>query len=65
MKPRKQNLIIAALLILLAWSIILNLLQGEQVERLMKEMEDMEYIQSILSSQIQELEETEGVADGE
>lgn len=65
MKPRKQNLIIASLLLLLIWSITLNLLQGEQVDRLMKEMEDMEYVQSVLSAQLQELEGQEDVEYGE
>lgn len=45
---------------LLAWSIILNWLQGNQVSRLMKEVEEMEYIQSALSSHIEELERMEG-----
>ena len=65
MKPRKQNLIIAVLLMLLVWSVILNILQGEQIEKLMKEVKDMEYTQSIISSQIQQLEDQEGVEYGE
>lgn len=60
MKQQKQNFVIALLLILLAWSIVLNWLQGNQVSRLMKEMEEMEYTQSVLSSHIEELERTEG-----
>lgn len=65
MKPRKQNLIIAVLLMLLIWSVILNFLQGEQIEKLMKEVKNMEYTQSIISSQIQQLEDQEGVEYGE
>ena len=61
MKQKKQNVLIALLLILLAWSIILNWLQGEQVGRLMREIEDMEHVQSALSSHIEELESMEGV----
>ena len=60
MKEKKQNLLIVLLLILLAFSLVLNCLQGEQVSRLMNEMRDMEYIQSVLSSLIEELERGEG-----
>lgn len=60
MKRQKQNFVIALLLMLLAWSIVLNWLQGNQVSRLMKEMEEMEYTQSVLSSHIEELERMEG-----
>lgn len=59
MKEKKQNLLIVLLLILLAFSLVLNWLQGEQVSRLMNEMRDMEYIQSVLSSHIEELERGE------
>lgn len=64
MKQQKQNVLIVVLLLALTWSIILNWLQGEQVSRLMKEMEEMEYVQTVLSSQIDELEQKEGVEDG-
>lgn len=60
MKEKKQNLLIVLLLILLAFSLVLNWLQGEQVSRLMNEMRDMEYIQSALSVHIEELERGEG-----
>ena len=60
MKEKKQDLLIVLLLILLAFSLVLNWLQGEQVSRLMNEMKDMEYIQSALSSHIVELERGEG-----
>lgn len=60
MKEKKQDLFIVLLLILLAFSLVLNWLQGEQVSRLMNEMRDMEYIQSALSSHIEELERGEG-----
>lgn len=60
MKEKKQNLLIVLLLILLAFSLVLNWLQGEQVSRLMNEMRDMEYIQSVLSSHIEELERGKG-----
>lgn len=59
MKEKKQNLLIVLLLILLAFSLLLNWLQGEQVSRLMNEMRDMEYIQSVLSSHIEERGEGE------
>lgn len=65
MKEKKQNLLIVLLLILLAFSLILNWLQGEQVSRLMNEMRDMEYIQSVLSSHIEELERGEGEEYGD
>lgn len=64
MKQQKQNVLIVVLLLALTWSIILNWLQGEQVSRLMKEMEKMEYVQTVLSSQIDELEQKEEVEDG-
>lgn len=64
MKQQKQNVLIVVLLLTLTWSIILNWLQGEQVSRLMKEMEEMEYVQTVLSSQIDELEQKEKVEDG-
>lgn len=65
MKEKKQDLLIVLLLILLAFSLILNWLQGEQVSRLMNEMRDMEYIQSVLSSHIEELEREEGEEYGD
>lgn len=65
MKQDNQNFIIAVLLILLGISIILNFLQGNQVERLMQEVQDLEYVQSVMSSQIQSLEAEEGLEDGE
>lgn len=61
MKQEKKDLLIAILVFTLAWSIILNLLQGEQVGRLMKEIEDMEYLQPVLSSHIDELETNEDI----
>lgn len=64
MKQQKQNVLIVVLLLALTWSIILNWLQGEQVSRLMKEMEEMEYVQTVLSSQIDELEQKKEVEDG-
>lgn len=64
MKQQKQNVLIVVLLLALTWSIILNWLQGEQVSRLMKEMEEREYVQTVLSSQIDELEQKEEVEDG-
>lgn len=64
MKQQKQNVLIVVLLLALTWSIILNWLQGEQVSRLMKEIEEMEYVQTVLSSQIDELEQKEEVEDG-
>lgn len=64
MKQQKQNVLIVVLLLALTWSIILNWLQGEQVSRLMKEMEEMEYVQTVLSSQIDELEQKEEVENG-
>lgn len=61
MKQEKKDLLIAILVFTLAWSIILNLLQGEQVSRLLKEIEDMEYLQTVLSSHIDELETNEDI----
>lgn len=60
MKQKKQNVLIVFLLLALAWSIALNWYQGNQVNRLMEEVDNMEYTQSILSSQIQEMENEEG-----
>lgn len=61
MKQEKKDWLIVALVFALAWSIILNWLQGEQVDQLMKEVEDMEYLQSVLTSHINELEGNENV----
>ena len=60
MKEKKQDLVIVLLLILLAFSLVLNWLQGKQVSGLMNEMKNMEYMQSVLLSHIEELERGEG-----
>lgn len=65
MKQQKQNALIIVLLLALAWSIVLNCLQSEQVGRLMEEIENMEYIQSVLSTHIDELENMEEAENGE
>ena len=56
MKQEKKDLLIVVLVLALAWSIILNWLQGEQVDRLTKQVDDMEYLQTVLTSQAEELE---------
>lgn len=65
MKQQKQNALIIVLLLALVWSIVLNWLQSEQVSRLMEEIENMEYVQSVLSTHIDELENTEEAGYGE
>lgn len=57
MKPQKPKLIIIALIALLVWSVVLNVLQGEQVRQLMKEVDEMENTQAILSAKINDLED--------
>lgn len=56
MKQSKQNILIGVLILLLGFSIVLNWLQGNQVDRLMKEIDNMEYSQAVLSAHIEELE---------
>lgn len=60
MKHSKQNSLIIILLIMLAWSLILNYIQSGKVIRLMDEMAEMEYTQSVLSTHIEELEQIVG-----
>ena len=52
---------IALLVLALIWSIIINLLQSAQVDRLMNQVEDLEYLQTVLTSHIDELEGNEDV----
>lgn len=52
---------IALLVLALIWSIIINLLQSVQVDRLMNQVEDLEYLQTVLTSHIDELEGNEDV----
>lgn len=59
MKQQRENLLIGALILLLAISMLLNWLQGNQVTKLMEQVSEMEYTQSMLSSHIEELETTE------
>lgn len=59
MKQQKKNLMIALLVLALIWSIIINLLQSAQVDRLMNQVEDLEYLQTVLTSHIDELEGNE------
>ncbi len=64
MKQSKQNILIGVLILLLGFSIALNWMQGNQVDKLMKEIDDMAYSQAILSAHIEELEHMEGAEDG-
>lgn len=52
---------IALLVLALIWSIVINLLQSAQVDRLMNQVEDLEYLQTVLTSHIDELEGNEDV----
>lgn len=61
MKRQKKDLMIALLVLALIWSIIINLLQSAQVDRLMNQVEDLEYLQTVLTSHIDELEGNEDV----
>ena len=42
----------------------LNWMQGNQVDKLMKEIDEMEYSQTVLSAHIEELENLEDAEDG-
>ena len=64
MKQQKKNLLIVVLMLALVWSIVLNWLQSEQVDRLMSEIEDMEYLQTELTSYFNELEDNKNANDG-
>ena len=59
-QQQKLSVLIAALLLCLAWSIALNFMYDDQVDRLMDELKDMEYTQRVLSDHIQELESQQG-----
>lgn len=63
MKQSKQNILIGVLILLLGFSMALNWMQGNQVDRLMKEIDDMEYSQAVLSAHIEELEHMKDVED--
>lgn len=51
------------LLFFLAWSIFLNLLQSRTTDRLSGQIRDMEVLQTILTTSLQELEESENGTD--
>ena len=63
MKQSKQNILIGVLILLLGFSIVLNWMQGNQVNRLMEEIDNMEYSQAVLSAHIEELEHMTDVKD--
>lgn len=52
----KQEICVAVLFLLLAWSVFLNLLQGGRIEALITKIDQLEEIQQALSNQISELE---------
>lgn len=60
MKQENKDLAIVALMVLLAFSVILNWLQSKQSDRLIEQIEEMKYYQSVLSSHVDELERMEG-----
>ena len=63
MKQSKQNILIGVLILLLGFSMALNWMQGNQVDKLMKEIDEMEYSQTVLSAHIEELEHLEDAED--
>lgn len=67
MKPKNQILIIVVLLISLVWSITLNILQGNCIDRLILQIRDMECFQQSVTIpyNIEEVKNMEGMEDGE
>lgn len=66
MKPKNQILIIVVLFAALAWSITLNILQGNCIDRLIRKIRDLECVQqSITTPYTEGTEYMEEVQDGE
>lgn len=66
MKPKNQILIIIVLFAALAWSITLNILQGDCIDRLIQQIRDLECVQqSITTPYTEGTEYMEEVQDGE
>lgn len=62
MKQEKSNNgCILALFLLLICSIILNFIQGNCIDNLIRQIRGLEYIQSVIPHQIEETENTEGL----
>lgn len=67
MKPKNQILIIVVLFISLVWSITLNILQGNCIDRLIQQIRDMECVQQSFTTpyDIEEAKSMEGMEDEE
>lgn len=59
MKQENKDILITTLLVLLIFSVILNWLQCKQSDRLIEQIQEMEYYQSVISSQVDALENME------
>ncbi len=55
MKQQKSHLAIIILVILLVWSVVMNLLQNIRIDQLIEERSELESAVSVMSSHIDEL----------
>ncbi|WP_373123684.1 hypothetical protein [Bacteroides caccae] len=65
MKQKKSNTRILVLLTLLVCSIILNFIQGDFIDSLIKQIKDLEYSQSVIPYHYGDTENEEEVVYGE
>ena len=65
MKQKKSNTRILVLLTLLVCSIILNFIQGDFIDSLIKQIKDLEYSQSVIPYHYVDTENEEEVVYGE
>jgi|GEM_PF-6533510 hypothetical protein len=65
MKQEKSNTRILVLLTLLVCSIILNFIQGDFIDSLIKQIKDLEYSQSVIPYHYGDTENEEEVVYGE
>lgn len=49
---KKENIDVTILIILLIASVILNIVQDRQVDRLMEEVKNLEYVQEMMSAEL-------------
>lgn len=59
MKQQKSHLAIIILVILLVWSVVMNLLQNIRIDQLIEERSELESAVSVMSSHIDELKNVE------
>lgn len=64
MKQEKSDICILVLLALLVCSIILNFIQGDCIDSLIKQIKDLEYSQSVIPYHYEDTENEEEVLYG-